>query len=125
MRKLFLTVLLTITSNIFAGPVVEIFECQINKGKSLDDLSNMMDSFSEYLKKAGLENSYKAHVGFQQIPIKPGSVNWIGISPTAEDFGKAIEWFTSSKDGQTFGELYQEVYTCQESFLTYVTASSK
>ena len=53
MKKLFLIVLLTITSNIFAGPVVEIFECQINKGKSLEDLSNMMDSFSEYLKKAG------------------------------------------------------------------------
>ena len=54
MKKLFLIVLLTITSNIFAGPVIEIFECQINKGKSLEDLSNMMDSFSEYLKKAGL-----------------------------------------------------------------------
>ena len=37
------------------------------------------------LKKAGLSDSYKAHAGFQQIPIKPGSVNWIGISPSAED----------------------------------------
>ena len=80
----------------------------------------MMDTFSIF-KESWFINSY---AGFQQVPIKPGSVNWIGISPS-EDFGKAIEWFTSSKDGQAFGELYQSVYTCQESFMTYITASSK
>ena len=53
MKKLFLIVLLTITSNIFAGPVVEIFECKINKVKNLEDLANMMDQFSKYLKKVG------------------------------------------------------------------------
>ena len=74
----------------FSGPVVEIYECQINKGKTSQDLSKMMDTFSTYLKKAGLSNFYKAHAGFQQIPIKPGSVNWIGISPIAVDCGKAI-----------------------------------
>ena len=117
--------MLGLSSISFSGPVVEIYECQINKGKTLEDLSNMMDTFSAYLKKAGLSDSYQAHAGFQQVPIKPGSINWIGISPSAEDFGKAIEWFTSSKDGQAFGELYQSVYTCQESFMTYITASSK
>jgi len=125
MKKIFFIFVLFITSNIFAGPVVEIYECQINKGKTFEDLSEMMETFSKYLEKAGLEDTYTAHVGFQQVPIKTGSVNWIGISPTAEDFGKAIEWFTSSKDGRSFGELYQSVYTCQESFLTYITASSK
>ena len=122
MKKLIFIVMLGLSSIGFSGPVVEIYECQINKGKTLEDLSNMMDTFSTYLKKAGLSESYKAHAGFQQVPIKPGSVNWIGISPSAEDFGKAIEWFTSSKDGQAFGELYQSVYTCQESFMTYITA---
>jgi hypothetical protein len=117
--------MLGISSIGFSGPVIEIYECQINKGKTMEDLSDMMNTFSAYLKKAGLSNSYKAHAGFQQIPIKPGSVNWIGISPSAEDFGKAIEWFTSSKDGQAFGELYQTVYTCQESYMTLVTTSSK
>tara|TARA_B100000989_G_scaffold105593_1_gene77383 strand:- start:824 stop:1201 length:378 start_codon:yes stop_codon:yes gene_type:complete len=125
MKKILFIILISISSVGFAGPVVEIYECQINKGKTLEDLSNMMDTFSNYLKKAGLSDSYKAHAGFQQIPIKPGSVNWIGISPTAEDYGKAIEWFTSSEDGQTFGELYQSVYTCQESFMTFITTSSE
>lgn len=125
MKKLIFVVMLGFSTIGFSGPVVEIYECQINKGKTLEDLSDMMDTFSAYLKKAGLSNSYKAHAGFQQIPIKPGSVNWIGISPTAEDYGKAIEWFTSSKDGQAFGELYQSVYTCQESFMTFITTSSK
>ena len=125
MKKLIFIAMFAISSIGFRGPVIEIYECQINKGKTMEDLSNMMNTFSAYLKKAGLSNSYKAHAGFQQIPIKPGSVNWIGISPTAEDFGKAIEWFTSSKDGQAFGELYQTVYTCQESYMTLVTTSSK
>ncbi len=125
MKKVIFIAMLGISSIGFSGPVIEIYECQINKGKTMEDLSNMMNTFSAYLKKAGLSSSYKAHAGFQQIPIKPGSVNWIGISPTAEDFGKAIEWFTSSKDGQAFGELYQTVYTCQESYMTLVTTSSK
>ena len=125
MKKLIFIAMFAISSIGFRGPVIEIYECQINKGKTMEDLSDMMNTFSAYLKKAGLSNSYKAHAGFQQIPIKPGSVNWIGISPTAEDFGKAIEWFTSSKDGQAFGELYQTVYTCQESYMTLVTTSSK
>ena len=125
MKKVIFIAMLGISSISFSGPVIEIYECQINKGKTMEDLSDMMNTISAYLKKAGLSNSYKAHAGFQQIPIKPGSVNWIGISPTAEDFGKAIEWFTSSKDGQAFGELYQTVYTCQESYMTLVTTSSK
>tara|TARA_A100000164_G_scaffold215115_1_gene190627 strand:+ start:845 stop:1213 length:369 start_codon:yes stop_codon:yes gene_type:complete len=113
------------SSTLFAGPVVEIYECELNEGKSYDDLSSMMDTFSGYLEKAGLEDTYTAHVGFQQIPVKAGSVNWIGISPSAEDFGKAIEWFTSSEDGRTFGALYESVYSCENSFMTYITASSK
>ena len=84
MKKLIFIVMLGLSSISFSGPVVEIYECQINKGKTLEDLSNMMDTFSTYLKKAGLSDSYKAHAGFQQVPIKPGSINWIGISPSAE-----------------------------------------
>ena len=60
-----------------AGPIVEIYECELNEGKTLADLSEMMATFTQYLREAGLEDSYTAHAGFQQIPIKPNSVNWI------------------------------------------------
>ena len=125
MKKIILIFTLLASSTLFAGPVVEIYECELNEGKSYDDLSSMMDTFSGYLEKAGLEDTYTAHVGFQQIPVKAGSVNWIGISPSAEDFGKAIEWFTSSEDGRAFGALYESVYSCENSFMTYITASAK
>ena len=82
------------------------------------ELDNIEDS------RRRLEDSYQAHVGFQQLPIKKNSVNWIGISPTAGDYGKAIEWFTGTEDGMAFGELYQSVYSCDTSFMTFVTASS-
>ena len=88
MKKMILIFTLFASSTLFAGPVVEIFECELNEGKTYDDLSSMMDTFSGYLEKAGLEDTYTAHVGFQQIPIKAGSVNWIGISPSAEDLVK-------------------------------------
>ena len=97
MKKIILVFTLLASSTLFAGPVVEIYECELNEGKSYDDLSSMMDTFSGYLEKAGLEDTYTAHVGFQQIPVKAGSVNWIGISPSAEDFGKAIEWLPLQK----------------------------
>ena len=60
MKKLIFIVMLGLSSIGFSGPVIEIYECQINKGKTLEDLSNMMDTFSTYLKKAGLSESYKA-----------------------------------------------------------------
>ena len=54
MKKLIIIVMLGLSSIGFSGPVVEVYECQINKGTTLEDLSNMMDTFSTYLKKAGL-----------------------------------------------------------------------
>jgi len=42
-----------------------------------------------------------------------------------EDFGKAISWFTGTAEGAAFGELYNSVYSCDNSFLTYITASSQ
>jgi hypothetical protein len=51
-------------------------------------------------------------------------INWIGIAPTATDFGKALEWLTGTAEGAAFGVLYNSVYTCENSFATYITASS-
>ena len=125
MRKMLLITLMGLLStNVLAGPTIETYICTLNEGKTLEDVNAMVATFSSMIKKAGLQDSYTAHVGFQQIPAKANSVNWIGISPTPTDYGKAIEWFTNTKDGQKFGALYQSVYTCETSFMTFVTASS-
>ena len=125
MKKMLLVGLIGLLStNVLAGPTIETYICTLNEGKTLEDVNAMVATFSSMIKKAGLQDSYTAHVGFQQIPAKANSVNWIGISPTPTDYGKAIEWFTNTKDGQKFGALYQSVYTCETSFMTLVTASS-
>ena len=126
MKKMLLVGLVGLLStNVLAGPTIETYICTLNEGKTLEDVNAMVATFSSMIKKAGLQDSYTAHVGFQQIPAKANSVNWIGISPTPTDYGKAIEWFTNTKDGQKFGALYQSVYTCETSFMTLVTASSR
>ncbi len=126
MKKLtFLMALLMASATVHAGPSsIEIYTCELNEGKTLADANAMVATFSDLLEKAGLQDSYTAHLGFQQIPARPNSVNWIGISPSHADFGKTLEWFTQSEDGQAFGVLYQSIYTCDHSFLTYITASS-
>ena len=125
MKKMLLVGLVGLLStNVLAGPTIETYICTLNEGKTLEDVNAMVATFSSMIKKAGLQDSYTAHVGFQQIPAKANSVNWIGISPTPTDYGKAIEWFTNTKDGRKFGALYQSVYTCETSFMTFVTASS-
>ena len=125
MKKMLLVGLVGLLStNVLAGPTIETYICTLNEGKTLEDVNAMVATFSSMIKKAGLQDSYTAHVCFQQIPAKANSVNWIGISPTPTDYGKAIEWFTNTKDGQKFGALYQSVYTCETSFMTFVTASS-
>ena len=125
MKKLLgMFVSMFIVSYSFAGPIVETYECTLNDGKTMEDVNNMVQVFSDLTKKAGIADSYVAHVGFQQVPIKTNSVNWIGISPSAVDFGKAIDWFTDTADGASFAALYQSVYTCENSFMTYITASS-
>ena len=126
MNRLLAVLILSLFSHaLFAGPVVEVFECTLNEGKTVNDANNMMAVFSEYLEEAELSESYTAHLGFQNFPIKTNSINWIGIAPSGEDFGKAIAWFTGTAEGAAFGELYQSVYSCDNSFMTYVTASSK
>ena len=126
MKKIFFVFsLCAFFSSVHAGPAIEIYTCELNEGKTLNDANQMVETFANMLKKAGLEDSYTAHLGFQQIPARANSVNWIGISPSPTDFGKTLEWFTGSADGQAFGALYQSIYTCDHSFLTYITASSK
>jgi len=70
------------------------------------------------------DDLHKAHLGFQHHPNRKNSINWIGISPTSEYFGKVTAWFTGTAEGAAFGELYNSVYSCENSFLTYITASS-
>lgn len=126
MKKILAILLMSLFSHtLLAGPVVEVFECTLNEGKTVNDANNMMAVFSEYLEEASLSESYTAHLGIQQLPIKKNSINWIGIAPSGEDFGKAIAWFTGTAEGAAFGELYNSVYSCSNSFATYVTASSK
>ncbi len=52
----------------FSGPVVEIYECQINKGKTSQDLSKMMDTFSTYLKKSWLIEFLQSSCWFSTNP---------------------------------------------------------
>ena len=126
MKKILSILLMSLFSHtLLAGPVVEVFECTLNEGKTVNDANNMMSAFSDYVEEAGLSESYTAHLGFQQLPIKTNSINWIGIAPSGEDFGKAISWFTGTAEGASFGELYNSVYFCENSFLTYITASSQ
>ena len=126
MKKILSILMMSLFSHtLLAGPVVEVFECTLNEGKTINDANNMMSAFSEYLEEAGVSESYKAHLGFQHHPNRKNSINWIGISPTSEDFGKATAWFTDTAEGAAFGELYNSVYSCENSFLTYITASSQ
>ena len=116
---------LAVFSNAYAGPMIEVYTCELNEGKTLVDANEMVANFAEMLQEAGLQDSYTAHLGVQQLPARANSVNWVGISPSPEDFGKTIEWFTETPEGQAFGVLYQSIYTCDHSFMTYITASSK
>ena len=38
----------------------------------------MVANFAEMLQEAGLQDSYTAHLGFQQLPARANSVNWVG-----------------------------------------------
>ena len=126
MKKILITMLLSLcASTSWAGPIVEVYTCELNEGKTLADVNAMMATFSKMLQKAGIEDAYTAHVGFQQVPIRSRSVNWIGISPSGEAFGKANDWFNGSEDGAAFGALYTSIYSCDHSFMTFITASSK
>ena len=82
---------LAVFSNAYAGPMIEVYTCELNEGKTLVDANEMVANFAEMLEEAGLQDSYTAHLGFQQLPARANSVNWVGISPSPEDFGKTIE----------------------------------
>jgi hypothetical protein len=104
----FALMLLMASATAQAGPSsVEIYTCKSIEGKTFADANAMVATFSDLLEKADLQDSYTAHLGFQQIPARPNSVNWLGVSPSHADFGKTLAWFTQSGDRQAFGALYQ------------------
>ena len=125
MKKSIITLLLGLCSSVtWAGPVAEIYTCELNEGTTLADENNMMRSYSQKLKKAGLQDAYTVYVGFQQLPIRHNSVNWSGIAPSGEAFGKITVGCYGSEEGAAFGALYTSIYTCDHSFLTHITATS-
>ena len=76
MKRIIMTLLVGLcASSTWAGPVVEIYTCELNEGKTLSDVNDMVSEFRQMLEKAGLQDAYTAHVGFQQLPIRPNSVN--------------------------------------------------
>ena len=63
MKKLFLGVFFGLLGSLAnAGPMVEVYNCTLNDGKTYEDLNKMMNTFSSMMKKAGLEDSYQAHI---------------------------------------------------------------
>jgi len=61
MKKFALGIAMLIISNgLLAGPVVEVYECTLNEGKTIVDANNMMGQFSSYIEDAGL--NYTAHL---------------------------------------------------------------
>ena len=55
MKKILSILLMSLFSHtLLAGPVVEVFECTLNEGKTVNDANNMMSAFSDYVEEAGL-----------------------------------------------------------------------
>ena len=58
MKRLFLGVFFGLLGSLAtAGPMVEVYNCTLNDGKTYQDLNKMMNTFSSMMKKAGLELS--------------------------------------------------------------------
>ena len=54
MKKILSILLMSLFSHtLLAGPVVEVFECTLNEGKTVNDANNMMSAFSDYVEEAG------------------------------------------------------------------------
>ena len=54
MKKILSILLMSLFSHtLLAGPVVEVFECTLNEGKTVNDANNMMAAFSDYVDEAG------------------------------------------------------------------------
>ena len=49
---------LAVFSNAYAGPMIEVYTCELNEGKTLVDANEMVANFAEMLEEAGLRNSY-------------------------------------------------------------------
>ena len=51
---------LAVFSNAYAGPMIEVYTCELNEGKTLVDANEMVANFAEMLQEAGLQDSYTA-----------------------------------------------------------------
>ena len=101
MKKLIAAIVITLcSSSAFAGPIVEVFTCELNDGKSMSDVNAMMTTFNTMLKKAGLEDSYTAHVGFQQVPVKKIQSTGLALRRQARHMVRPMTGSTGRKMAQ-------------------------
>ncbi len=103
--------------NVFAAdaPIVrEIFTCNFNDGKDMDDLMSVRDFYLKQMEKAGQEAAmayvwtpYKAPVDFDFL--------WANNQGSLLDYAKTADAFNESAEGQATTERFDTVATCTSS----------
>ncbi len=95
------------------APIVrEVYVCNLNDGKDMDDLMAARDFYLKQMEKGGQE----ANTAFVWTPLKAFvdfDFLWFNNSPDLVTYGRQLDTFLGSAEGQASMDRFNSVATCQ------------
>jgi hypothetical protein len=105
---------LAIAVQAASPPATELYGCNFQDGKDMEDLQKVIDFYSENRAKIGSSELMKmgSNVWTQYRGSSPYDIVWANAGLTLEELGKANLAYDSSKEGQTAEARFNEVIDC-------------
>jgi len=110
------------STSAFADSIIHVWECELNEGSTVAELTEASSAWLEQAKKASAGDEIKAYTE-SRIAAEGGpySFNFIVVAP---DLAKWAAWFDDEDaDGkmEAVDNMWNEVATCHNSSLWYST----
>jgi ABC-type glycerol-3-phosphate transport system substrate-binding protein len=110
---LFVAALGMTTAAFAAAGVQEVFVCQLNDGKTMEDLNKVIGEFNKMIGDIKGGDKYTAQVLTPIAARNLGNVIWVGQMPDAVAMATLQENYQGSEAGQKMDEKFDDVITCE------------
>ena len=110
--------MLLFTASAFADSVVHIWTCELNDGKTYEDVVAVSSSWLEVAKSQAGGADLKLYMEYPiAAPVREGSFNFVLVVADAETWGTWYDSDDSESAMQDANIAWYEVATCSDSSL--------
>lgn len=98
---------------VFAGTAQEVFICELNEGKTIEDLNKVIDDWKKMVGKLKGGDKYRAWLLTPMAAGNLASIVWVGEMSDAVSLAALSEEYRTSEAGKIQDKKFQKVITCE------------